>query len=236
MSIVLAFGFMPGGGFALGDCRSFDPAVPYQFIHVLASMARRTYSYVDYSPMAITLATEGNWLTLAVAASLASPSAHKSFHKTVSAVIALSAPRPSRKATIVAAVSSAPRPSRKAATVVAPSSVATSTPRSADKTASAAAAASSVSGRVKKRSRKDAQPMSPGLHYNAPHLGSRRSRRAPTIVLKKKVMVVVKRGDLTLGWCYPPRRHNTYPRLVTDYWVQVRTPNKFGPLIRLSKA
>ncbi|KAL5979154.1 hypothetical protein ACLOJK_019052 [Asimina triloba] len=63
---MLAFGFVPRGGFALSDHRSFDPAIPHQFIHVPVSMACRAYSYVDYSPMAVTLAATGNWPTLVV--------------------------------------------------------------------------------------------------------------------------------------------------------------------------
>ncbi|KAL6002130.1 hypothetical protein ACLOJK_037578 [Asimina triloba] len=146
MLTVLAFGFMPGGGFALSDYRSFDP-----FIHVPASMARQTYSYVGYSPTIITLAAEGNWSTLAAATST-SPFAHKvlistplSFHKIVSVVAALSAPRPSRKSATIAAASSAPRSSCKAATSIS---------QSARKTAAAASAVSSASGRIKRRSRK----------------------------------------------------------------------------------
>ncbi|KAL5986947.1 hypothetical protein ACLOJK_015282, partial [Asimina triloba] len=112
MSAVLAFEFMPGGGFTLSNGRSFDLAIPHQFIHVLASMARQTYSYVDYSPTAITLAADGNWPTLlAVATSLAPQPSHKA----ATTVVASLAPRPSRKAATAAATSSAPRPSRKAA-------------------------------------------------------------------------------------------------------------------------
>ncbi|KAL5978107.1 hypothetical protein ACLOJK_029224 [Asimina triloba] len=40
-------------------------------------MARRTYNYIDYSPTAITLAIEENWLKLAVVISSTSPSPHK---------------------------------------------------------------------------------------------------------------------------------------------------------------
>ncbi|KAL6002341.1 hypothetical protein ACLOJK_034272, partial [Asimina triloba] len=65
MATVLAIGFVPGGGFALGDHNSFDLAIPHQFIHVPAFMAPWTYYYVDYSTTAITLATEENWPMLA---------------------------------------------------------------------------------------------------------------------------------------------------------------------------
>ncbi|KAL5985087.1 hypothetical protein ACLOJK_036323, partial [Asimina triloba] len=68
---------MPGGGFALSDYRSFDPAVPHQFVYVPASMTRQTYNYVDYSLTATTLAAEGNWPKLAATASSAYLSAHK---------------------------------------------------------------------------------------------------------------------------------------------------------------
>ncbi|KAL5994005.1 hypothetical protein ACLOJK_038362 [Asimina triloba] len=150
--------FMPGGGFALSDYRSFDPAVPHQLIHVPATMARQTYNYIDYSPTALTLVAEGKWPTL-VAAALSTPlPAHKvltstpqSFHKTISFVAVSSVPRPSRKVATVAAVSSAPRPSRKAATIAAASSAsrhshkaATPIPRSAHKTSSVAVTALSV--------------------------------------------------------------------------------------------
>ncbi|KAL5984830.1 hypothetical protein ACLOJK_038666 [Asimina triloba] len=325
MSIVPAFGFVPGGGFALSDHRSFDPAVPHQFIHVPASMARRIYHYVDYSSTVVTLAAESNWPTLAAVASSALRPSHKattstpqSSHKTVSVAAASLALRPSHKAATLtpqsshktvssAAASSVPRPSRKAATstlrsshktvsaataslalwpshkaatstprssyktdsAAAPSSAlqpshkaATSTPRSSPKAVSAAVAASSAlrpshkaatstprsshkvvstatipaSRRVKRRSRK----FGPVSHKVVRMLSLCRLVLVMVPVIleadAKKVVIDVKRWDLPLGWCYPPHRHNTYPRLLADYWVQVRTPNKFGPLIRLSKA
>ncbi|KAL6004249.1 hypothetical protein ACLOJK_004796 [Asimina triloba] len=67
------------------------------------------------------------------------------------------------------------------------------------------------------------------------HFGSRQ-RRTPIITPKKKVVLTTKKKDLLPRWCYPSRQHNTYPWLIADYWVQVRTPNKFGPTIRFSKA
>ncbi|KAL5977721.1 hypothetical protein ACLOJK_039249 [Asimina triloba] len=133
---------MPGGGFALSDYKSFDSAIPHQFIHILASMARQTYNYIGYSPMAITLAAEGNWLTLADAVSSAPSPAQKVListpwfvYKNISVVTVSSAARPSHNAVIIATASSASKPTYKAATP---------TPRSAHKTASAVAAASSA--------------------------------------------------------------------------------------------
>ncbi|KAL5978881.1 hypothetical protein ACLOJK_018776 [Asimina triloba] len=122
MSTVLAFEFMLGGGFPLSNGRSFDLAIPHQFIHVLASMARRMYSYVNYSPTAITLVTEGNWPTLLTAT--ASPAPLPSC-KAASTVAASSAPLPSRKAalTVVVTASLAPLPSHKATSTVATSLV-----------------------------------------------------------------------------------------------------------------
>ncbi|KAL5978807.1 hypothetical protein ACLOJK_018702 [Asimina triloba] len=271
-------------------------------------MARQTYSYIDYSPTAITLAAEGNWLMLTATTSSAPQPSHKaatliprfgpkvvsaadapsapspackvvistpwSFHKTVTMVVASPAPRPSHKVstltprsfhkTVFAAVaSSTPQPSQNAATLTPRSfhktvftatassmprpshKTATSTPLSAHKTVSTTVAASSASGRIKKRSRKagpasqrttslnheDAQPVLPSPHYSASHSGSRRSRRAPTTAPRKEVVVAVKRGDLPPGWCYLSCRHNTYPQLFADYWIQVWIPNQFGPLI-----
>ncbi|KAL5980099.1 hypothetical protein ACLOJK_036566, partial [Asimina triloba] len=226
------------GGFAINDYRSFDPAVPHQFILVLTSMAQQTYNYVDYCPMAITLAAEGNWPMLVAAASSAPSPAHKvlisnprSFHKTISAMTALSATRPSHRAATIAAVSSAPRPLHKAAT-----SISWSTRKTASKDQEKIKEGWPGLRRTTRLNRQDAQPLPLGPHHGTSHSGSRHSRRAPTTAPKKKIMVAVKQGDLPPGWCHPPHRHNTYPRLVTDYWVQVRTPNKFGPLIRLSKA
>ncbi|KAL6009181.1 hypothetical protein ACLOJK_022408 [Asimina triloba] len=60
MSTVLAFGFFPGGGFALRTHNSFNPAIPHHFIH-------RTYCYTDYSLKAIALAAKENWPSLAAA-------------------------------------------------------------------------------------------------------------------------------------------------------------------------
>ncbi|KAL6001127.1 hypothetical protein ACLOJK_006854 [Asimina triloba] len=114
MSAVLAFEFMPGGGFALSDGKSFDLAIPYQFIHVPASMARRTFNYVDSSPTAITLSAEGNWPTLLAATASSAPRP--------SPRAAILTPWPSRKAATAAAASSAPPPSRKAASTAAASS------------------------------------------------------------------------------------------------------------------
>ncbi|KAL5979163.1 hypothetical protein ACLOJK_019061, partial [Asimina triloba] len=68
---------MVEGRFTLGDYRSFDLAVPHQYIHVPTSMAQRIYSYIDYYPTAITLAAEWNWPKLDAAASSASSPAHK---------------------------------------------------------------------------------------------------------------------------------------------------------------
>ncbi|KAL5978019.1 hypothetical protein ACLOJK_037042, partial [Asimina triloba] len=122
MSIVLAFGFVLGGGFALGDHKSFDPAIPHRFIHIPTSMVRRKYNYVNYSPIAITLAAEENWLTLTVATTAPHPC-----RRVISIVpVASPNPRPSRRAiSTVLAASPAPRPSHKvtsapAATITAP--------------------------------------------------------------------------------------------------------------------
>ncbi|KAL5986264.1 hypothetical protein ACLOJK_014597 [Asimina triloba] len=189
MSTVLAFGFMPRGGFSLSDGKSFDLAIPHQFIHVPASI---TGGPPRPSPRAATPAPQ-------------------SIHKTVSATVAASL---------------APRLSPKAATIVAMSSA----PRSSQRVVSATTAASSAYRRIKRRSRKvgstsrrttrlnrqDAQPFPPDPRYGVSHAGSRRCRKAPTTTPKKKVMIAVKRGDLPPGWCYPPCRHSTYPRLVAD--------------------
>ncbi|KAL5977652.1 hypothetical protein ACLOJK_039180, partial [Asimina triloba] len=122
----------------------------------------------------------------------------RSSHKTISTVVASSALWPSHKA-------------------------ATPTPWSSHKTVSATVAASSASGRVKRRSRKaspvswrttrinrqDASHLPPGHRYDASHSESRHSRRAPTIALKKKVMVIMKRGDLPRTMVVPatPTQH-----------------------------
>ncbi|KAL5979018.1 hypothetical protein ACLOJK_018915, partial [Asimina triloba] len=74
MSTLLAFGFLPGGGFALSDHRSFDLAIPHRFIHVPALMTPRTYHYIDYFPTTITLATKENWPTLSTAITAPRPS------------------------------------------------------------------------------------------------------------------------------------------------------------------
>ncbi|KAL6002503.1 hypothetical protein ACLOJK_034436 [Asimina triloba] len=58
-------------------------------------MARRTYNYIDYSPIAITLAAEENWPTLTVTIAAPHPS-----RRAISAIPAASpAARPSRKVT-----------------------------------------------------------------------------------------------------------------------------------------
>ncbi|KAL6001103.1 hypothetical protein ACLOJK_006830 [Asimina triloba] len=112
MSTVLAFGFMPGGGFALNSHESFDPAIPHQFTHFPVSMARRTYRYTNYSPMAIALVAKGNWPSL---------------------IATITATRPPRKTATIA-----PRPSRKVASTPA---AATTTPQPLHKVASTAAIA-----------------------------------------------------------------------------------------------
>ncbi|KAL5973231.1 hypothetical protein ACLOJK_037258 [Asimina triloba] len=99
----------------------------------------RTYSWIDYSPMAITLAAEGNYS--AAAASSAPRPSHKaptltirSFHKAVSAAAVPSAPSLVHKVLIstpwsfhkivsTVVVSSAPRPFREASTAAVASSV-----------------------------------------------------------------------------------------------------------------
>ncbi|KAL5980591.1 hypothetical protein ACLOJK_028499 [Asimina triloba] len=179
--------FTPGGGFALGDYKSFDPAVLHQFIRVPASMAQRTYIY------AATIAAVSSTLW------------------------------PSRKAATIVTATSVSRPTHKATTP---------TPQSAHKTASATFTASSASGRIKRRSRKagPASRRTTRLNRQDVHL------YRPVLVTAPLTLKADARGDLHPGWCYPPRQHNTYPRLVADYWVQVKNPNKFRPLIKLSKA
>ncbi|KAL5985036.1 hypothetical protein ACLOJK_038873 [Asimina triloba] len=110
MSTVLAFGFVPGVGFALSDHLSFDPAIPHRFIHVPTSMTRQTYNHIDFSPIAITLAAGENWPTLSAAATTPCPS-----RKAISAIPAASpAPRCLRKASSAPVVATTtPRPSRK---------------------------------------------------------------------------------------------------------------------------
>ncbi|KAL6013686.1 hypothetical protein ACLOJK_004184 [Asimina triloba] len=103
MLTILAFQFVLGGGFALSGHKSFDLAIPHQFIYVPVSMARRTYCYIDYSPTAIILVVKKNWPTL-IAATTAPWSSHKG--KAISAALAASStPRPLQKATTIA-----PRP------------------------------------------------------------------------------------------------------------------------------
>ncbi|KAL6006462.1 hypothetical protein ACLOJK_037416 [Asimina triloba] len=108
--------------------------------------------------------TKGNWPTLATPTS-AYPFAHKvlvstpwSFHKTVSAVAALSALRPSRKSATIATTSSAPQSSPKASTSIS---------RFAHKTAAATSSASSASARIKRRSRKAGQASRRTMHLNS---------------------------------------------------------------------
>ncbi|KAL5985115.1 hypothetical protein ACLOJK_036351 [Asimina triloba] len=115
MSTMLTFRFTPGGGFALGNHKSFDLAIPHQFIYVLASMAQRTYCYVDYSPITIILTTEGNWPKPTAASSAPRPS-----HKAATSVPQSS--RPLRKVistTTGSAPTLASRPSRKVAIPIA---------------------------------------------------------------------------------------------------------------------
>ncbi|KAL5978220.1 hypothetical protein ACLOJK_029337, partial [Asimina triloba] len=76
---------------------------------------------------------------------------------------------------------------------------------------------SPVSWRTTWLNRQEAQPLPPGHRYGASRSGSLRRRRASMTTLKKKVTVAPKREDLPPGWCYPSRRHSTYPRLVADY-------------------
>ncbi|KAL6006518.1 hypothetical protein ACLOJK_037474 [Asimina triloba] len=91
MSTVLAFGFVPGGRFSLSDYRSFDPAIPHQFIHVA---------------FAASAASSTLWPTRKAARSAPRPS-HKA---------ATSTPQYfSEVLPVVAAASSVPRPSHKAA-------------------------------------------------------------------------------------------------------------------------
>ncbi|KAL6003079.1 hypothetical protein ACLOJK_023302, partial [Asimina triloba] len=92
--------------FTLGGHESFDPAIPHRFIYVLASITRQIYSYVEYSPTAIVLATGENWSTLTIATASPLPS-----RRIISAILATSpAPRPSHKiipAVVVAVLTSA---------------------------------------------------------------------------------------------------------------------------------
>ncbi|KAL6002653.1 hypothetical protein ACLOJK_022872 [Asimina triloba] len=116
MSIIMAFGFVPEEGFTLGSHNSFDPAIPHQFIHVLASMARRKYRHIDYSPTTITLAAKENWPPL-VAAVIAPRSLCKP--ATAPAIVPTTAFWPLREATattVVAVHMIAPRPFRNTAT------------------------------------------------------------------------------------------------------------------------
>ncbi|KAL6006412.1 hypothetical protein ACLOJK_037366, partial [Asimina triloba] len=100
MLTLLAFGFVPGGGFALSDHKSFNSAIPHRFIHVPASMAHQTYRHADFSPTAIALAAEENWPTLTITAA-----AHRPSCRAISAALAGSpAPRPSHKFTPVVVV------------------------------------------------------------------------------------------------------------------------------------
>ncbi|KAL5977984.1 hypothetical protein ACLOJK_037007 [Asimina triloba] len=90
----------------------------------------RTYRHIDFSPIAITLAAEENWLTLSTTTTAPRPSRKAVYtifaaspapwclHKASSApVVAITTPRPSRKVTLIAVVTtptSVVRPSYKA--------------------------------------------------------------------------------------------------------------------------
>ncbi|KAL6013521.1 hypothetical protein ACLOJK_004019 [Asimina triloba] len=94
MSTVIAFEFVPRGGFALGTYDSFDLASPHHFIHVPSSLAWKTYRYTDYSLMAIVLVTKENWMS--IAAATAAPQLP---HKVAFAFTALAIHWHTRKAT-----------------------------------------------------------------------------------------------------------------------------------------
>ncbi|KAL5980390.1 hypothetical protein ACLOJK_028298 [Asimina triloba] len=149
MSTVLAFGFVSGGGFALSNHRSFDPAIPHHFIHVPTSMTRQTYCHIDFSPLAITLAGGENWSTLCAAAMdprpsrrivstvpTASPAPQRLCKASSALIVATTTPRPFRKVTPTSAIRPpckatisailAPRPPRK---VISISATATTGPR-----------------------------------------------------------------------------------------------------------
>ncbi|KAL6002088.1 hypothetical protein ACLOJK_037536, partial [Asimina triloba] len=150
MSTVLAFRFVPRGGFALSNHRSFDPAISHCFIHVPASMARRTYHHVDYSPTTITFADKKNWPTLSAAATAppssrraisviptASPEPRRRHKNAFTPVAAFTAPRPSHKVTpttMVVTPTSGVRPPCKV--VVSSAPIALPAPRRRHKSAS----------------------------------------------------------------------------------------------------
>ncbi|KAL5986613.1 hypothetical protein ACLOJK_014946 [Asimina triloba] len=138
MSIVLAFRFMPGGGFALSDHGSFYSAILHRFIHVPASLAWWTYRHVDFSPTVIALAAEENWPTLIATAVAPRPSPIRPPYKaTISVVLVVAATTaPSHhhqtpSAVVVATPTSTSRPLQKAIIITA-----TSASRSARKTSS----------------------------------------------------------------------------------------------------
>ncbi|KAL6009363.1 hypothetical protein ACLOJK_022592 [Asimina triloba] len=156
MSTVLAFRFLPRGGFSLSDHRSFDPTIPHRFIHVPASKAWRMYRHFDYYLITIRLAAGENWSTLSTAATTPHPScraisaipaaspAPRRHHKdTFTPTAAITAPRPSHKVTPTAMVvtpTSAIRPPCKAAVSTIPA--ASPTPRRRRKNVFANVAAS----------------------------------------------------------------------------------------------
>ncbi|KAL6000355.1 hypothetical protein ACLOJK_024050 [Asimina triloba] len=152
---MLPFGYVLGGGFALSDYRSFDPAIPHRFIH--------KYRHIDFSLITIILPVGENWSTLSTAATTPHPSRRAVFV----VLIASPAPRCLRKASSApVATTTTPRPSWKVAptAVVATSTSAIWPPRKATITATTAPRPPrkviSISAAVVPN-RQDAQPLPP---------------------------------------------------------------------------
>ncbi|KAL5994041.1 hypothetical protein ACLOJK_034912, partial [Asimina triloba] len=88
MSTMLEFGFVPGGGFALGDHKSFDRVVPHLFIHLRRLLPHNYH-----------ISAEENWPTLTIAITarrlsrrvisivLAASPAHRASHKPLYKVV-----------------------------------------------------------------------------------------------------------------------------------------------------
>ncbi|KAL5993965.1 hypothetical protein ACLOJK_038322, partial [Asimina triloba] len=140
----------------------------------------------------------------------AASSASRPTPKATSAPIASWASRLIHKATYSPAASSASQLIHKAVfALAAPLSFRPSSTKTCPSTLQKVKRPSSISKRTTRLNRRDAQPLPPGPWYSLPSSKNQR--------VKKKMATPVKRGDLPPRWCYPPLRHNTYPRLIPDY-------------------
>ncbi|KAL5986726.1 hypothetical protein ACLOJK_015059 [Asimina triloba] len=141
--MVLAFGFLPEGGFTIGSHQTFDPAIQHHFIHVLVQSLDRLRRAALASRPTPLIAFAASTIRIA---SIAATLALQSTHGTISTVTTTSAPRFIHHNTSVVTATSASRSIHRTTSVV----DATSVPRSTHRVTFATATTRLASRRIKK--------------------------------------------------------------------------------------